>query len=338
MRLDPGETRELTAEIPVLASPQKNHWYSADLHHHSDVLDGFTPPAYVFRSELAAGIDIAFLSDHDSMVNNREMQRLSKNRGMEFISGTEMSPSWAHFNAYPLADDKTIAIDIGSAPVQAIFAEARRLGADIVHVNHPYGDYGYFRSLEREVVRNGVAGSAVPGGYADGFDVVEITAGDNRATLRRTWQLWNAGHRAYLAGGSDVHDVWNEESGAARTFVYVEGELGVDSFVTALKAGHAFASQGPLVFPEIMFGSEIQHSAGTGLELAYAIQAVAGLRSVRLIERGQELALKTFGGVEKPIQASFTTKPESDTWYSLVVEDQRGKRAYTNPVWVTVAE
>ncbi len=63
------------------------------MHHHSDVLDGFTPPAEVFRSELAAGLDIAFLSDHDATRNNREMDRLASLCGLPFIAGTELSPS-----------------------------------------------------------------------------------------------------------------------------------------------------------------------------------------------------------------------------------------------------
>ena len=63
--VEPGESKELSSIIAVTAAPQEHGWYSADLHHHSDVLDGFTEAEYVFRSELASGIDISFLSDHD---------------------------------------------------------------------------------------------------------------------------------------------------------------------------------------------------------------------------------------------------------------------------------
>ncbi len=37
--------------------------------------------------------------------------------------------------------------------------------------------------------------------------------------------LWNEGHRYYLSGGTDVHDVWNHESGRIRTFAHVAGPL-----------------------------------------------------------------------------------------------------------------
>jgi len=331
-----GQSLDLQAEIEVIARPQDHGWFSADLHHHSDVLDGFSEPRYVLRSELAAGVDITFLSDHDSIINNAELDRLSRARGIEFIPGTELSPSWAHFNAYPLDKGKDIEIDVGASTVQQIFAEARRLGADIVHVNHPYSEYGYFRSLELEVEHDGKIDSAVPGGLDESFDVIEITSGDNSLTLERTWQLWNSGKRAYLAGGSDVHDVWNEESGTSRTYAYIEGDLNVASFVTALKRGRAFASQGPLVFPEILFGQELSHPSATDLVLAYEVQAVTGLRSIRVIEKGIEVKRREFDNETTVKQVSFTVQPATDTWYSVIVEDADGRQAFSNPIWVQV--
>jgi hypothetical protein len=330
--VQPGETAELRAGIAVLAKPRERGWYSADLHHHSDVLDGFTEAEYVLRSELAAGVDITFLSDHDSVVNNEEMRVLSAERGVQFMPGTEMSPSWAHFNAYPLDDGKTIDIDTGQSSVQEIFAAARRMGADIVAANHPYNGYGYFASLDD---------GAVPGGYDPGFDLVEIIGGGhegNIRTLERVWQMWNDGKRAYFSGGSDAHDVWLEESGAVRTYVHVDGELTVDKFVASLKAGRAYASQGPLVYPEILFGSDLVHTEGDELSLVYAVQAVSGLRSVRLIERGNEIQTRSFELPDEPVAVNFTVSPMADTWYSLVIEDAQGRFAYTNPVWFAVTE
>ena len=333
--LESNQTHKLQADIAVTATPREHGWYSADLHHHSDVLDGFTEAEYVLRSELAAGVDIAFLSDHDSVENNHAMRILSDARGMPFIPAAEFSPSWAHFNAFPLDDGKTIDIDTGQATVQEIFAAARGMGADLIEVNHPYSNYGYFETHET---------GAIPGGYDAGFDLVEIETPENNAnsaarnarTLQRTWQMWNEGQKAYLAAGSDVHDVWLNESGSVRTYVHVDGELSIEKFIASLKAGHAFASQGPLVYPDILFGSEIQHSAGNELELAYAVQAVSGLRSVQLIERGNEIEALTFEGTDERVPAKFLVKPESNTWYSLVIEDMSGKFAYTNPVWVSV--
>jgi hypothetical protein len=57
---------------------------------------------------------------------------------------------------------------------------------------------------------------------------------------------------------------------------------------------------------------------------------------VQLIERGNAIDEQEMAGEAGPVQVEFTVKPESDTWYSLVVEDIDGKIAYTNPVWVSL--
>ena len=335
--VETGGSHDIEIKIPIAAVPQAHGWFSADLHHHSDVLDGFTKAEYVLRSELAAGVDVAFLSDHDSVINNDVMRDLADARGIPFIPGTELSPSWGHFNAFPLDDGKTVTIDTGRATVQEIFAAARDMGADAIAVNHPYSDYGYFENLEKD---------AVPGGLDERFDLVEIQPTlDNRdeesrntATLDKVWELWNAGTKAYLTAGSDVHDVWAKESGRARTFVYVDGELSVDNFITGLKAGRAYASQGPLIYPEILFGSEIDQPRGTELNLRYVVQAVSGLRTVKLVERGKDVDIHTVDDSTDLVPVSFDVRPDKNTWYSLVVEDANSRTAYTNPVWVNVTD
>jgi hypothetical protein len=30
----------------------------------------------------------------------------------------------------------------------------------------------------------------------------------------------------------------------------------------------------------------------------------------------------------------FVVQPRQPTWYALTVEDQSGRKAYTNPIWV----
>ena len=336
VEIEPGQTNAVEVDINIAAQPSKHGWYGADLHHHSDVLDGFTEAEFVMRSELASGVDLTFLSDHDSVVNNAEMHSLSHKRGLLFIAGTEMSPSWAHFNAFPLDDGKTIDIVTSEASASEIFAAARRMGADVVEINHPYSNYGYFETDE-----NG----SIPGGFDENYDLVEIEPWisdgyqeRNDKTLQRVWRSWTDGHRAYLAAGSDVHDVWRQESGSARTFVHVDGKLTIVNFIANLKAGHSYVSQGPLVYPEILFGSDIDHAAGDSLALNYSIHAVMGLKSVILIEHGKEIDARAFDGVDTVVAVEFSVSPESNSWYSLVIEDNDGKFAYTNPVWVTVTE
>jgi hypothetical protein len=92
------------------------------------------------------------------------------------------------------------------------------------------------------------------------------------------------------------------------------------------------------VYPGILFGSDLLHTAGETLALSYSVQAVSGLRSVQLISNGTVVAEARFDGGSAAMPLEFSVKPEADCWYSLVIEDVAGQFAYTNPVWVTITD
>lgn len=325
--VESGRSTEVTVQIKSQANPAARGWYSADLHHHSDVLDGYTYPQFVLRAQLAAGLDFAFLSDHDSVVNNATLAKLAAQRGMPFIPATELSPSWAHFNAYPLAVAE-LDIAVERMTVQDIFAEARRLGAAVLQVNHPHNEYGYFEARDR---------GAIPGGFSAGFDVVEISSRyANDQTIPTTWSLWNGGKPAYFVAGSDVHDVWNERSGAVRTYAFIDGDATVEKYVESVLRGHSYASAGPIIYPGIVFGERVSISKGESMPLRFTLQSVRGLARVQLIERGKVIAEQTLHGDSNEIPVAFSVTPGAHSWYSLVVEDIDGFAAYSNPIWVEV--
>jgi len=108
-------------------------------------------------------------------------------------------------------------------------------------------------------------------------------------------------------------------------------------FVEALHQGRAYASLGPLIYAERMFGEELDHQAGTQLILNFSVQAVNGLKSVQLIEQGQVSQTQNLAGLVDLTAVSFKVTPQEDTWFSLVVEDLEGKSAYSNPLWVNTA-
>jgi hypothetical protein len=325
-----GETRASPVAITPLYDPPSRGWYSADLHHHADRAEAVTPPEDLARSQLAAGLDVLFVSDHDSTANHAALSAIAAARGVPFIPGVELSPSWGHFNAYPLTLGAPLDVDTSTASVDAILAAARHGGATVVQVNHPFIPFGYFTS-----VRAGVA----PGGFNPGFDVVEINStasADDGKVLSRLWEFWNAGERHYLAAGSDTHDVWNAQSGQVRTFVHPDGAVTAASFAQALKSGHAYVSYGPLVFPATMFGTGLEVRPGEPFVLSFDLASVAGLSKAELIGGGAVKETRTFAGAPLDARVDFTLTAEHPGWYALGVEDSRARRAYTDPVWVNI--
>ena len=119
----------------------------------------------------------------------------------------------------------------------------------------------------------------------------------------------------------------------------MQGELTIAKFIDSLKNGRSYASQGPLIFPELMFGSEIQHEKGAELQLKYSVYAVNGLKSVHLIEQGEEVDRSDIQMNATSSSVEFAVHPgPENSWYSLVVVDSNDKRAFSNPIWVNIAE
>ena len=329
LRVAPGHLSRARITVTPLLDPRARGWYSADLHHHADQAEAVTPPRELARSQLAAGLDVLFVSDHDATANLAALQEIARARGVPFIPGIELSPSWGHFNAYPLEPHAHLAIDTSTASVAQILQEARREGASVVQVNHPFIPYGYFASL---------AAGLAPGGFNGGFDLIEINAAapaDDVKVLARAAEFWSAGEHYYLSGGSDTHDVWNEESGRVRTYAHLEGSPDAQRFVAALKAGNSYVTRGPLVFPAVMFGEQIHSVPGAALTLAFDLAAVAGLKQAQLVSGDTIQGTRDFSDAPRETHVDFVVQPPSrSSWYALSVEDQRGHRAYTNPVWV----
>ena len=330
--LRPGATQPVSVVLTQQLDARSHGWFAADLHHHADQAEAVTPPADLARSQLAAGLDLLFVSDHDSTVNHAPLEAIARQRGIPFIPGMELSPSWGHFNAYPLRPSQRLAIDTSTATVAEIFREARRQGALVIQANHPFIPYGYFASVDAHVA---------PGGFDPGFNLVEINATvpeDDDKVLHRLWDFWNAGKHYYLAAGTDTHDVWTDESGRIRTFAHVDGKLTPQSFAQALLDGHAYVSRGPLVFPSILFGNSVAPGPGPGRgtasSLGFELESIVGLRRAELIGGGKVAQTWDFPHGPQRTRIGFRIPTDGSRWYQLLVEDREGHEAYTDPVWV----
>jgi hypothetical protein len=323
-----GRPQAANVAVTPLFDPPARHWYSADMHHHADQAEAVTPPADLARSQLAAGLDLLFVSDHDSTVNHAVLQAIAERRGMAFIPSVELSASWGHFNAYPLLLGQKLTIDTGTATIDEILKEGRRQGATVIQVNHPFIPYGYFTS---------VSAGVAPGGFNPAFDLLEINAAapaDDETVLHTLWNFWNAGHRYYLTAGTDTHDVWRDESGAVRAFVHIDGAVTANAFAQALKEGHGYVTFGPLIYPSVMFGDELKVRPGESFTLGFDVQSVAGVKQIELIGAGVVLRTESFHAASQQVHVDFPLTTQSRTWYSLIVDDNLGHRAYTDPIWV----
>lgn len=342
--VSPGERIELTVEFPAGFSPSAAWgYYSADLHAHSSAsFDGTTPPEELVAVQLAAGLDIGFLSDHNTGDGHAPFAAAAAERGFPAILGIEITAFRWHWNAYPVEAyvptiDPLTWMGVGSPA--AVFAQARRQGARFIAVNHPYWSGApYFDALGKPF-------------FDYGFDLVEIMNGefddDDQRTIEEVFRFWNEGRRYVAVAASDAHH-WKEPPdvyGRPRTYVYVEGELTVEKFLDALGRGRAFATYGPLVNFTAQGGAArpgdtVTLSAGEEIRLRAELfvgprEAPRGLERAQVVKNGEllrEFALD--GKAEATI--TLSDAPVGDSWYIVRVVATDGDLAYTNPIWVEV--
>jgi hypothetical protein len=73
------------------------------------------------------------------------------------------------------------------------------------------------------------------------------------------------------------------------------------------------------------------------LALGFDLESVDGLKSLELIGAGVIAANRILEGAPQRMHVDFPLTAPRAAWYALVVEDVRGKRAYTNPIWIDAA-
>ncbi|MGM0482179.1 MAG: CehA/McbA family metallohydrolase [Pseudomonadota bacterium] len=324
--LDSGEVSEQAVQVTEITNPSESNWYGADLHHHGDILEAITPPETVVRAQLAAALDLIFLSEHDSTVNFEVYSKLAAKRGVPFIPSIEVSPSWGHMNPFPIDLDAELTVDPGTDEVHTLIKGMYDMGAIVIPMNHPFNDYGYYTNLANE---------AVPGGASDGFHLLELNgSADDEQTRQKAHELWDQGETIYFTAGTDTHDAWNQLSGNTRMMAYVEDKLTPSRFAQSLKSGRGYATQGPILYPrEIVFGEQVR----AGDSWTVGLVAVNGLKQVRMIGEGGKI-LKTFtlnkeGSVQKD-ELTVRIPSDAEGWVSFEVEDEKGKAAWSNPLWI----
>jgi hypothetical protein len=248
-------------------------------------------------------------------------------------------------------------------PPSEIFRAVRERAPDaIVQVNHPRMNeqHGYFNAMEfdRETARGRHPL------WSAGFDALEVWNGydlANPAATDATFADWlallGAGQRPTATASSDSHNVGLHTAGYPRTYVHTPhaGDAAPEpaDVVTALRAGRAFASNGPLVFATIEGrgpGASVAARAGA-VELRVRIVAPpwVDVRSFEVLQPRQAAIVRDVAPSSRAerVDTTLTLRPAVDPSFVVVVV--RGERtldavlpglgarplAFTNPIWIT---
>ena len=339
-----GEKIELNVDVPLgFSAAEAWGYYAVDLHAHSNAsFDGSTPPNELVAVQMAAGLDIGFLSDHNTGDGHAPFAAAAEKRGFPVILGVEITAFRWHWNVYPVeayVPNIPPMVWMGVGSPSPTFAEARQKGAQFIQVAHPYWSGApYFDALDKPF-------------FDYNFELVEIMNGefgeDDRRAVEQMFRLWNEGRGYVAVAASDAHH-WKEPTdiyGRPRTYVYVEGELTVQALLDALGQGRAFATHGPLVNftaqgGTARSGDTVVLQAGEQIRLQVELfvaprEVPRGLALAQVIKNSEVLREFSLDGkTEATITLSDT--PAKGSWYVVRVVATDGDQAYTNPIWVEV--
>jgi len=214
-------------------------WVGADLHVHTQHSDDAKERGGVSVLDLRAeGISMAAVTDHNHIGG--------LGAGIDSLSGAELTtwdPEVGHFNAFPL---RRLPPWEATTPAK-LFAALATDPEVFVQINHP--------RLEDHIAYFALGGFdgkhfADPNFHLDvdglevwnGYDVGHPREVDRLLTEWRSWVA--AGHRLTATGGSDSHGAGGHLPGYPRTYARTSS---VNGLGPALKQGHAFVTNGPLL-------------------------------------------------------------------------------------------
>lgn len=279
-----GETAERTLALRHELSA--GGYIGCDFHLHAEHSpDSEVDTSARIASIEAEGLDFAVPTEHNHIGSyaagaDREPLPFGTLPGVEL---TTWAPSIGHFNVFPIA---LLPKHSGRRPDE-LFAELRANPRHVIQVNHPRLDehiaYFLLGGLSEE-------GELTTPSYSFDFDVLEVWNGydlaraERRDRVFREWlAILAAGHRIVASGNSDSHDLLRQRPGYPRTYVYVgeqDARREPEVVASALKAGRAFVTSGPLLDVEIEGerpGGTV-HADGDEVVLRARVQAASWMR------------------------------------------------------------
>jgi hypothetical protein len=87
-----------------------------------------------------------------------------------------------------------------------------------------------------------------------------------------------------------------------------------------------------------MFGSTLVGTPTEPLDLGFELGSVTGLRRAELVGAGEVVQVRDFPPGSVRVRIELEVPPPVARWYQLIVEDNQGGKAYTDPVWIETHE
>jgi TolB protein len=305
-----GQTADLAVNLDegAWAVPAAGHWVSADVHVHMDYGGEYrNTPAHLVTQAQAENLSIV-----NSLLVNKEQRfpdiaynGLQKDSASKpdalVVHGQEYHTSyWGHLGLLDISGGVILPGYVGYPntaasslyPMNADVADIAHARGALVGYVHPFDEYPEPIDKPHDTLT-----TELPVDVALGkVDYMEIMGfSDHRSTARVWYQLLNLGFRIPAAGGTDAMANYSSLRGPVgmnRVYARVsEGDLNEVEWMAALKAGHSFATNGPLLgftLGAAEIGDELKFSAAPRrVKFRMRLQSIVNVDHLELVCNGK---------------------------------------------------
>jgi hypothetical protein len=280
-------------------------WWKGNLHVHSTRSDGGKSPAELVRMYADGGYDFIVLADHwiaGAPADLPEPCPLTVLDGVE-LDGNDGTGAYFHVVAIGCRDGIDRAMGL-----EAAMAEARRQGAVLV-LAHPL----WTGNSAEDALRHGFDGVEAYNNVTDWLN--------GKSSGAFHWdRMLDRGAAAFGSAVDDAHvnadhPTWNGG------WVHVDApDRTPAALIAAIRAGRFVSSRGP----------SIDSLEALGREVAVTCSPARFARLVGPAHRGQRIA----AAEGQSLTRAVFTVPEDWAHARIEIEDDRGRRAWTNALFV----
>ena len=353
-----GQPTRLQARLAAHALPAAfGDWISADLHVHMNYGGHYrNTPGNLVRQAHAEDLDVVY----NLIVNKEEripdIDRFRTDADPASTAQTRIwhaqeyhSSFWGHLGLLQL-DDHLLLPDFASYRHTAMASPYPHNGvvADLAHAQHALVGYVHPFDTIPDPASDATLSHQLPADVINGkIDYLEVVGfSDHKATAAVWYRLLNLGF--HLAAGAGTDAMANYASlrgpvGLNRVFLDTGGRRDAAAIAAALKGGHGFASNGPLL-GLIVDGGKPGDTVALDRTTRYrvALRSPVAVDHLELVHNGAVVRRFTLTGQRRDFDAEGTLELAGGGWLLLRAWNETADPgvldlypyATTNPVWL----
>tara|TARA_B100000809_G_scaffold14685_4_gene13319 strand:+ start:53681 stop:56017 length:2337 start_codon:yes stop_codon:yes gene_type:complete len=359
-QIQAGEVTELTLQLETVIDMEERGWFSGSTHVHANYAGNLhnSLENLMMMSE-AEDQDIVLeqiankdnrILDYQYFVPGGQAHPLSTADRVLVVGQEYRPPFYGHVFLFGMRDHLISPFTTGyeGTGIESlypsntdIFLKAKSQGAytGYVHSQWPSGD-------PLDGTLGGAKGFMVDVALAT-TDAVEWSA--SQTGFAPVYAAWNNGLRVALVGGEDsISNLHNTAIvGSVRTYVKIpDGKLSMHGWLQAMKNGHVFMSNGPLVELEVegqIPGQTVDLSSGDDVTITVEATSLTPLEKAELVFNGEVIADMPLSADRLSVSFERDFQPTHSGWYHVRVNGANGEafpmgigyvQAVTNPVWI----